>query len=210
MKSIVCPLYLYTDKTLGGLSRTPNLDATIISKIAGSIGLIFIPEDTKVGENEFGPLDVLDYIYAVLHSPQFREKYAEFLKFDCPKIPYPVNYEYFTNLKQFGQRLRILHTDESEPISTANEYKGQQNPIVDRPAYKKGCICVNPSGDRIINVPEHIWNMYFGGYQPLQKWLKDRRGKVLTQADVHHLQYMVFALTETYEIMREIDVAINP
>lgn len=92
---------------------------------------------------------------------------------------------------------------------TEQQFADMYAQTVDRPAYKKGCICINPLGDRIINVPEHIWNMYFGGYQPLQKWLKDRRGKVLTQADVHHLQYIVFALTETYEIMREIDVTIN-
>jgi hypothetical protein len=55
------------------------------------------------------------------------------------------------------------------------------------------------------HVPEVAWNFYIGGYQPAQKWLKDRHGRVLTFADIRHYQRMIVALKRTDEVMEEVD-----
>lgn len=55
-------------------------------------------------------------------------------------------------------------------------------------------------------VPETAWNFYIGGYQPAQKWLKDRKDRALGYEDILHYQRIVVALTETERIMAEIDV----
>ena len=87
------PLYLYPNNNgqqniEQGTVRTPNLNQEIINEITNNLGLTFTSEkETK--ENTLAPIDVLDYIYAVLHSPNYREKYKEFLKIDFPRVPYP-------------------------------------------------------------------------------------------------------------------------
>ena len=99
------PLYLYSDsETLDGTTKTPNLDATIWMKISGSVG------------RETTPEEVLDYIYAVLHSPKYREKYREFLKIDFPRVPYPTSRESFEALVKLGGELRGLHLLESPKV----------------------------------------------------------------------------------------------
>jgi hypothetical protein len=56
------------------------------------------------------------------------------------------------------------------------------------------------------NVPETAWNFYIGGYQPAQKWLKDRKGRILHFEDVLHYQKIILALKKTTELMEEIDL----
>ena len=55
------------------------------------------------------------------------------------------------------------------------------------------------------NVPKVAWTFYIGGYQPAQKWLKDRKGRILEFDDILHYQKIIVALTETDRLMREID-----
>jgi hypothetical protein len=50
------------------------------------------------------------------------------------------------------------------------------------------------------------WNFYIGGYQPAQKWLKDRKDRELSYEDILHYQKIIVALTETDRIMKEIDL----
>ncbi|MEX2410010.1 MAG: type ISP restriction/modification enzyme, partial [Candidatus Paceibacterota bacterium] len=107
------PLYLYpeesTQQTLDGKpDRTPNLDQKIVQKIAEKLGLKFTPEKEDT-EGTFAPIDLLDYIYAVLHSPSYREKYKEFLKIDFPRVPYPEDPDQFRQLVKLGGELRQIH-----------------------------------------------------------------------------------------------------
>ena len=114
----VAPLYLYPNNgkqetvKLGSPQRTPNLDSEIIQKIAEKLGFAFTPEKAasqdSASNNSFAPIDLLDYIYAVLHSPSYREKYKEFLKIDFPRVPYP-NPESFWQLVALGCELRKIH-----------------------------------------------------------------------------------------------------
>ena len=125
----VSPLYLYPDSgELDSSSRRPNLKLEIVNDIAQRLGLSFVPDHeapeakTPTGRRPkgiFTPLDLLDYIYAVLHAPSYREKYRELLKIDFPRIPYPKVAESFLALAEKGAELRSLHLMESPELGEA-------------------------------------------------------------------------------------------
>lgn len=207
----VFPLYTYLDlseqTTIDNKnSRFPNLNFEIVNKIAENLILKFTFEKIE-NKNTFAPIDIFDYIYAILHSPLFREKYKEFLKIDFPRIPFPKNTKTFWELVKLGGELRTIHLLEkpivrkyvtSYPISGSN--------IVEKPEYKNGKVFINKK-QYFDNVPEMAWVFYIGGYQPAQKWLKYRKGGELSVEDIFHYQKIIVALTETDRIMKEIDKA---
>jgi predicted helicase len=126
------PLYLYPDSS--GLdataSRRPNLNQAIVDDIANRIGLRFIAE--KEDAATFAPIDLLDYIYAVLHSPMYREKYREFLKIDFPRVPYPQDAAQFRALAAIGAELRKTHLLEGvEPSRDMAVYPSVGNNTVE-------------------------------------------------------------------------------
>ncbi|MFN5351729.1 MAG: type ISP restriction/modification enzyme [Alphaproteobacteria bacterium] len=207
--SIFCPLYLYQD----GLenNREPNLNPKIVKEISQKLGLPFVPdhEDIKAdGKTSFSPLDLLDYIYAVLHSPAYREKYKEFLKIDFPRIPYPEKAT-FWQLVALGKQIRELHLLESpllaKPICS---YDVDGDNKIEKPEYKDGKVYINKT-QYFNNVPEIAWNFYIGGYQPAQKWLKDRKTRTLTYDDITHYQKIILALFETDKLMKQIDEVLK-
>lgn len=118
------PLYLYPEETdvetlLSQKRRTPNLDLKIVEKIAEGLDLKFIPDHERPDAGTAGtftPLDLLDYIYAVLHSPTYRETYKEFLKIDFPRVPYPEDEEKFWKLVKLGGELRQIHLLEGPTV----------------------------------------------------------------------------------------------
>lgn len=199
------------DDKAGG--RKPNLDMKIVNKIAKGLGLKFIPdhEDASAGkEGTFTPLDLLDYIYATLHSPSYREKYKEFLKIDFPRVPYPENADKFWQLVKLGGELRALHLMESPSLSKLiTKFPKSGSNIVETinaKSYRDGNVHINAE-QYFEAVPDVAWNFYIGGYQPAQKWLKDRKGRELLHDDLMHYQKIIKALVETDRIMKEIDEA---
>lgn len=236
------PLYLYPEsnaqQTLDGKQeRTPNLNMEIVGDIAKKIGLAFTPEKEE-REETFAPIDILDYIYAVLHSPAYREKYKEFLKIDFPRVPYPDNTETFRRLVKLGGELRQIHLLESPvvekfittyPIGGDNtvtrsigkkdfeivgaslvgaqngsQNKGQAQDLPLQEQNQTGRVWINDT-QYFDKVPVTAWDFYIGGYQPAKKWLKDRKGRVLSYEDIIHYQKIIVALSETDRIMGEID-----
>ena len=259
----IFPLYLYpeesTQQTLDGQpERTPNLDKKIVQEIAEKLGLKFVPEkedggkDIKIsprGEYSanaeggvFSPIDLLDYIYAVLHSPSYREKYKEFLKIDFPRVPYPEDPEQFWQLVELGGELRQIHLLEhpvvedfitTYPESGSNiisnrltkndpgfvvdeeeggteELKASKGKILRRyqddseDDLELGKVWINEE-QYFGNVPKKAWEFYIGGYQPAEKWLKDRRDRELTIEEIQHYQKIIVALMETDRLMQEIN-----
>ena len=206
---IVCPLYLYPEasgqQTLGqSAERTPNLNEEIVKQIADKLGLTFTVEK-KTTPNTFAPIDILDYIYAVLHSPTYREKYKEFLKIDFPRIPYPKDSETFWQLVKLGGEIRQIHLLESPTVENyITQYPEDGDNIVNKVAYQGGAVHINET-QYFDNVPLVAWEFYIGGYQPAQKWLKDRKGRELQFDDILHYQKIIVALSETDRLMQEID-----
>ena len=214
--------------------RTPNLNQEIVYEIAKKLGLTFteeknsptavldsvtvpaVPATPPFGGEEFAPVDIFDYIYAVLHSPAYREKYKEFLKIDFPKIPYPKDQNTFWALIKLGGELRKIHLLESPAVEDyiiTYPHKGDNS--VTRKIAKKdwelfdeekglGRIWINDQ-QCFENIPLVAWEFYIGGYQPAQKWLKDRQGRTLNHDDIRHYQKIIVALNKTDRIMGEID-----
>jgi predicted helicase len=208
-QNVVFPLYTYSNnngqKELEPTAeRTPNLNLEIISKISENIGLTYTNEIIK-DDTCFAPIHVMDYTYAVLHSPIFRETYKVFLKIDFPRIPYPKNKETFLKLVELGGELRLIHLLESPVVENyITQYPEDGDNIVEKPNYKDGFVFINTS-QYFSNVPEVAWNFRIGGYQPAQKWLKDRKGQELNFEDILHYQKIIVALSETDRIMKKID-----
>ena len=205
----VFPLYLYHDnngqQTIGQSSdRTPNINIEIVKQISSKIGLSFTNEK-ETTKNTFAPIDILDYMYAVLHSPSYREKYKEFLKIDFPRIPYPNNLETFLKLVKLGGEIREIHLLESglveKPIT---KYPFTGTNIISKIKYENGKVQINET-QCFEDVPEVAWNFFIGGYQPAQKWLKDRKDRELQIDDIRHYMKIIVALTETDRLMKEID-----
>ena len=224
--SYIGPLYVYPEEssqpTLDGTpERRPNLNPKIVKKIAEGLGLKFTPEKEET-EGTFAPIDLLDYIYAVLHSPNYRETYKEFLKIDFPRVPYPENPEQFRKLVELGGELRKLHLMEHPVLDTfiTTYPKAGTNEITRKitstsPGYEPnqndkttGNVWINEQ-QYFGNVPLTAWEFYIGGYQPAQKWLKDRRGRTLSMEEIQHYQRIIVALVETERVMGRIDGVFN-
>jgi predicted helicase len=203
------PLYLYPDtngqQTFGQTAeRAPNLNPEIVNQIADKLGLTFTNEK-KTTENIFAPIDILDYIYAVLHSPTYREKYKEFLRIDFPRIHYPKDKDTFWRLVKLGGEIRQIHLLESPTVEKyITQYPIDGDNVVIKPNYQNGKVYINDT-QYFDNVPETAWDFYIGGYQPAQKWLKDRKHRKLEFDDILHYQKIIVALSETDRIMKEID-----
>ena len=195
--------------------RKPNLNKTITQKIADDLGLRFTNEK-ETTENTFAPIDLLDYIYAVLHSPTYREKYKEFLKIDFPRVPYPKTFQKFKTLGELGSELRQIHLLESPKVEQyITQYPVDGDNVVGKPRYVpipkneetgvlQGNVYINDT-QYFANVPLTAWKFYIGGYQPAQKWLKDRKNRKLAFDDILHYQKIIVALTETDRLMKAID-----
>ena len=228
------PLYLYpgvgrADRALfsrwtkGKDGRTPNLDSGFVEKTAAATGLRFVSDGCGDLRKTFGPEDILAWIYAVFYSPTYRKRYEAQLKLDFPRVPLPRSAELFRELTETGHELLVLHMLESpkvgKPIVT---YTGPRYPEVGRVGWSDGRVWLDASktnarkGHRATkpgtiwfqSVPEKVWDFQIGGYQVCHKWLKDRKGRTLSDEDIAHYQKIVVVLNETIHIMAEIDEVI--
>jgi len=142
----------------------------------------------------------------VLHSPSYREKYKEFLKIDFPRVPYPKDQQTFRQLVALGSELRALHLLESPTVDQRlTSYPVSGDNMVDKLHYQDDKVYINET-QYFDGVPSIAWEFYIGGYQPAQKWLKDRKSRKLSFEDVRHYQRIIVSLTETDRIMKEIDI----
>ena len=214
------PLYLYpktNDQQIieDSTKRKPNLNQKIVKEIAKKLDLTFTHEK-ETTENTFAPIDILDYIYAVLHSRKYRNKYKEFLKIDFPKVPYPKDKATFLELVKLGGEIRKLHLLESPKVEKhITNYPISGDDVITTSIGKKdwklfdeekqlGRIWINET-QYFDNIPLTAWEFYIGGYQPAQKWLKDRKNRTLDFDDILHYQKIIVALSETDRLMKEID-----
>ena len=209
-RGYVFPLYLYREEVLKNgketilETKTPNLDEKIVNEIAERLGLRFTVE-TETTKKTFAPIDILDYIYAVLHSPSYRERYKEFLKIDFPRVPYPEDAKTFWKLVKLGEKLRHLHLMEGVmPLPNVANFPVAGSNEVEKFEYKGGKVWINDT-QYFDTVPVAVWDFYVGGYQPAQKWLKDRKGRTLNFDEIQHYQKIVAVLKETGEVMCDVD-----
>lgn len=180
------PLFVYSED---GEIKIPNLEPNIIIRIKNKINSNILP------------IEIIDYVYGILNSPKYQKKYREFLKTDFPRVPYPKYSEDFYRYMNIGRELRKLHTMEnSASWEVKTTYPVSGSNVVEFIKYEKGKIRINDN-QYFGNVPEIVWNFYIGGYQPAQKWLKDRKGKTMSFSDIRHYQEIIYILIGTAEII---------
>ena len=208
------PLYLYPNadseqQNLGGRSsRKPNLDMDLVKEIAANLKMEFAYEDEQRRNDAFRPEDLLDYIYAVLHSPGYRETYRELLKTDFPRAPFPKDKKQFLALAELGAELRALHLMEGEKLNKPiTAYPEAGDHIVRQVKREKDKVHINKT-QYFDKVPDVAWNFHIGGFQPAQKYLKDRKDRSLTLDEIDHYQKIIVALVETDKIMQKIDACL--
>lgn len=225
----IFPLYLYQQNPLEWTEeKTPNFNMEVIQKIEKKLKMkLFIDprvkheDDNEKIENSFSPEDLLDYIYAVLHSKSYRDTYKEFLKIDFPKIPFDVSKEVFLKMRDLWRELREYHLMENEHLSPQNfitTYPVDGDNEVGKVRYEIdsesssewqfGKVFIN-DGQYFEWVPNDVWEFYIWWYQPAQKWLKDRKGRKLTYEDILHYSKIVVCLKETMRIMEEIEHMVH-
>lgn len=192
------PLYVQEDidKT-----RRVNFDAKLWKKLR-----------TKATDADHGEPDELatfDYIYGVLHCPTYRATFAEFLKIDFPRIPWPASPAEFWDVAGKGGQLRRLHLMEPAAIGdTPYPFRGEGDGTVTEPKFKDGKVWINDS-QHFADVPQAAWDALIGGYQPAQKWLKDRKDRILGFDDVKHYRQIIKILLETSRIMQTITLTLD-
>ncbi len=213
------PLYLYQENEENLLSewqenekiKTPNLNWEIILKIEEKLKIpfVFSPDNnyTDVKWDFFTPENLLDYIYAILHSQSYREKYREFLKIDFPKIPFECSAKKFFTLAKLWEKLRKLHLMEDDFLQAKNfitKYEIDWENKVEKIKFEEWKVFINEN-QYFDWVPKKVWEFYIWWYNPAQKWLKDRKWKKLNYEDIIHYSKIILVLNETIKIMEKIE-----
>lgn len=184
----VFPLYIYEKD-----ERRANFSPEIWTKINAGLG------------EETDPQELFDYIYAVLHCPSYRKRYKEFLKIDFPRIPYPTDAIRYHDLASLGSELRHLHLmHDSDSWEVMTTYPEAGTNAVEKLERQGDRVYINQD-QYFDGVDDEAWNFFIGGYQPAQKWLKDRRRRTLEFNDIRHYEEIIHALNHTASLMRQID-----
>jgi hypothetical protein len=162
-------------------------------------------------QNNTTPEDFFQYTYAVFHSSTYRNRYAEFLKIDFPRVPLTSSLELFKALAKLGGELVALHLMESPKLNKhITRFVGKGKPEVEKVSYSDETVWIDKAQSQgFQGVPENVWNFHIGGYQVCEKWLKNRKGRTLSADDINHYHRIVVALNETIHIMAEIDKVIE-
>ncbi len=213
----VFPLYLYPNPEELELAteRSLNLKPDFLNALSERLEL---PQTARAGLPQgVSPMEILAYIYAILYSPAYRERYYEFLKHEFPRIPLPRDIEHFRKLGALGQDLidwHLLKALLSQITPTRGEelphhrFEGAGEGVVSKVRYADGDVWINPTL-HFTDVPVDVWGYEVGAYQVCEKWLKDRQGSALSRAEVQQYRDVLVAVAETLRLMAEIDVAIG-
>jgi len=195
----LAPLYLYSDKgdmfSQEAQQRKPNLNPKLVKSLAEAYG------------EEPAPEEIFYYIYGVLYSNIYRSKYAEFLKIDFPRVSFTKDYELFNTIGKYGSKLVELHSLKSAELNNPiAKFQGSSDYQVKKPKYNEKEKRVYINDDQYFEgIEKEVWEYQIGGYQVLDKWLKDRKGRQLSLENIKHYCQIATALEETIEIQRDID-----
>ena len=233
--SVLFPLWLHPDEgkpasaqgqdqlfdAQGQQAVVGNIGEKIKDRILSALGLAYVDEDRGDLKATVGARDIFDYAYAVVHSPSYRLRYADFLRSDYPRIPIVTDLDAFRELVRFGQTLVELHTLNGQPNvagSTPTLTKGT-NKIDAIPVSQRweatgdghGRLRLNTDGGKkggaqtIDDVPERVWTHHVGGHRVLQKWMEARAGDTLSHSELTHLLDVLNAIAATHEVVDQID-----
>jgi predicted helicase len=191
---------IYRIITGESLPRHPNINPPVFTRLHEIFGMDNLPSSSQV----------FYYIYAILHSGIYREKYREHLKIDFPCIPFTTDFELFVQLSSSGEGLAAVHLMKSpELVRTFSKYAVIGNDLVERPLFKPaaggdGRVYINET-QYFSNIPKELWDFEVCGYQVLKKWLRDRKNRILTPGEIRHYIKICRAIQLTIKYREEID-----
>ena len=210
----VFPLYLYPNPEELGLEteRSLNFKPAFLTALSEALELPQV-EPFNLPEG-VSPEEILAYIYGVLYSPTYRERYYDFLKYDFPRVPLPQDLGQFRTLAALGQQLIDWHllknvsraqlAPTGRGVPAVHRFEGEGDGVVGRVRYVDGRVWINAS-QYFTDVPEEVWAYEIGSYRVCEKWLRDRKGEVLRHEDVRRYRAILVAVAETLRVMGEID-----
>jgi len=224
------PLYVYPDKQQltidGSTARKANFDENVVKSILAPAGLKWVSDHKQKNTNDpdtASPLDLLDYIYATLHSPTYRMKYKHFLKSDFPRVPNPKDAKTFWDLASLGSQLRVLHllgegtlgptqsilTNSSQwHIHPQGHRDGELDWKIENIEYNAQNKTLSINDRQYFDgIEPNVWDFYIGSYQVLEKWLKDykKTNQLLGSDDRLKFIKIVAVVRETISLMNKID-----
>jgi predicted helicase len=196
----VFPLYLYPkegeEKLFSSKVRSENLSPRFRRWL-----------DTKYN-HAFTPEQIFGFLYAVLHAPTYREKYSEFLRLDFPRVPFPQKRFDFEALSDLGEALINRHLLRDVPNFKLADFRGRGSNIVQKPQYSSSEKAVHINDTQCFApIPPDVWEYHIGGYQVLESFLKSRKGRMLSLAEMSAFTQTANVLAFTIEQMRRIDTA---
>lgn len=198
-QSAVFPLYLYAAEDELDKTRRLNINKTLLKKLKS----LAISKD----HTSFSEIDAFDYIYGVMHSIEYRNKFAEKLKIGFPRIPWPSSPKEFWDVTAAGSQLRKLHLLDPKSIgATPYAFNGVGDNVIGKTRFESGRVWINDT-QFFEKVPEVAWDFFIGGYQPARQWLKQRKGEELNFEGILHFQKILKALLETDRIMKKISLS---
>ena len=218
----IYPLYQISNETeLFGGDFHSTISTEVFSKIKSSLGLKIVPVGKGNLSSTLGPQDLFHWIYSIVHSRNYRDRYQNMLRNNYPRVPLPDGkIQFFKKMCDLGADLVSLHLFESPKLDNfVTEEIGSCELKIEIVSYSDETVWINKAktcGFR--GVTEEVWDFRIGSYQVCEKWLKDRQakggknprsGQVLMDDDINHYQKIIVALSETIRIMTEIDKTID-
>jgi hypothetical protein len=187
------PLYLEDDL----LGRTPNVAPNLLARLGEAHG------------REITPEELLAYVYAVLYSRTYRERYGALLRQGFPRIPLYRNSGSFAALARLGAELIDLHLLRATVLATpASRLEPSGSGILGKKKRdyrpEEGRVYVNEEGQSFDGIAPEVWAYRIGGYQVLDRWLASRAGRALGQCEQEAFWKTVAALERTLEVERRI------
>lgn len=219
------PLYRYPDANLAGPTlfdaadsntapggRCSNFTDAFVADMETHLRLRLVADGRGDLQATFGPEDAFDYIYAVFHSPTYRQRYSEFLKTDFPRVPLTGDVDLFRTLCDLGRRLVAVHLMERRgprvvSYPAPGDNKVQAVCYVPPKGQSKGRVYINKT-QYFEGVSPEVWGVDVGGYQVAEKWLKDRGDRLLVFEDLTDYMDIIGGLVETMHLMQQIDGVI--
>jgi len=216
------PLYLYNQKEQSEQNSLLEDNQSDNPQKTVNISYKLVEELVAAFQKEVSPEEIFYYIYAIFYSNTYRQKYQEFLKVDFPRVPFTKDYDLFVRLGKLGKKLVDLHLLRSPELNKPivkfygdgdNRVKirnyqpvqsGANWQVANKLEETDGAVKINET-QSFDGIAKPVWNYYVGGYQVLDKWLKDRTDRVLTSEDIKHYCQVATALAKTIEIQKKID-----
>ncbi|MBG9389005.1 type ISP restriction/modification enzyme [Caenimonas aquaedulcis] len=241
----IFPLWLYhpdgdrrdlheTDLVSALPNRSPNLDVRFIRSLRDAMGLTDFDWHAEKQGAALNAEKVFQYLYAVLHSPSYRQRYGQFLKGDFPRIPIPASRTAFDDLSRLGKQLLEWHSL-THPVALAIT-RNEQPRGTDLPSFFGNARALDQVGEKsrgladiratkdgpvgkvristtsgFDGVLESVWQHSVGGYQVLHKWLDDRRkaSRSLSDEDIAHWRRIYASLQATQGLMDQVDAVVE-